>query len=64
MKTLDRTDDVLAYARSLGWEVRRTREGWWLTHPDGGTTSFHAGRPQDRRAWRNIVARLHRTGGR
>lgn len=59
----DNCDDVLRYARQMGWEARRTRNGWWLTHPDGGQTSFHAHRITDWRAWRNIYARLRRTAG-
>jgi hypothetical protein len=56
----DSTAEVLRLARQLGWQARRTRNGWWLTHPDGGQTSFH-GRCTDWRAWRNITARLYRT---
>lgn len=61
-KTPTRTEEVLRYAAALGWSYRRTRDGWWLTHPDGGQTSFH-GRATDWRTWQNIKARLHRTAG-
>lgn len=59
-----RTDEVLRYARQLGWRARRTKDGWWLTHPDGGQTSFHDSPTKDSRAWHNIVARLRRTADR
>jgi hypothetical protein len=56
------TRALLAYARRMGWEARRTKNGWWLTHPDGGQTSFHHSRPTDYRTWRNIAIRLRHTG--
>ena len=63
MKVPTSTAELLALARQLGWDYRRTRDGWFLTHPDGGQTSFHDSRPTDYRTWRNIAVRLRHTGG-
>jgi len=57
-----RTSEVLRLARDLGWEMRPCRDGWFLRHPNGATTTLHGhgNRVSDKRSWKNAVARLRR----
>jgi hypothetical protein len=33
--------ELVRLAKTLGWKIRETRDGWLLTHPSGPVTALH-----------------------
>lgn len=58
-RTPDTPADMLAFARELGWEYRRTRDGYAFRHPSGATANMHL-TVSDKAAWRNLRCQLLR----
>jgi hypothetical protein len=58
-RTPDTVDDMLAFARELGWTAERKRNGYLLKHPSGQTASLHL-TMSDVAAWRNLRCQLLR----
>lgn len=50
---------MIEFARSLGWEVIKTRDGYRFHHPSGDTASMHLS-VSDKAAWRNLRSHLLR----
>lgn len=58
-RTPDTVDDMLAFAVELGWDYRRTKNGYLLFHASGQTASLHMS-VSDIAAWRNLRSQLLR----
>lgn len=58
-RTPDTVDDMLLFAKELGWTAIRTRDDYRLLHPSGLTASLHL-TPSDKAVWRNLRSRILR----